>query len=101
MFVRIKGLLAYGIVTSLLLATSSSIFAGETGLRTLRGHLPKLPSGLASKGRLPETKRLHLAIGLPLRNEKGLDDFLAATYDPHSPSFRHYLTPDEFTARFG
>src|SRR5208283_4983440 len=31
----------------------------------------------------------------------GLEKFLQEAYDPTSPSFRHFLTVPEFTARFG
>ena len=46
-------------------------------------------------------EHLNLAIGLPLRNEQALDDLLQQIYDPASPNFRHYLTPEQFTEQFG
>lgn len=52
-------------------------------------------------GRLPETQIMTLNIVLPLSNQAGLDEFLSELYDPSSPSYRHFLTPAEFTARFG
>lgn len=51
--------------------------------------------------RLPATKSLNLAIGLPLRNRDALDKLLREIYDPASPNFHHYLTPEEFTENFG
>ncbi|MGA2577297.1 MAG: protease pro-enzyme activation domain-containing protein, partial [Bryobacteraceae bacterium] len=45
--------------------------------------------------------RLTVAIGLPLRNQDELQTLLDQVVDPHSPSFRHYLTPAQFTERFG
>src|SRR5438270_8480375 len=33
--------------------------------------------------------------------EAGLEDFLIQVYDPASPRFHQYLTPAEFSARFG
>ena len=51
--------------------------------------------------RLPSTQTLRLDIVLPLRDQGGLEDFLQQVYDPTSPSYRHFLTPQEFTARFG
>jgi hypothetical protein len=36
-----------------------------------------------------------------LRNREGLTKFLRQVYDPTSPSYRHYLSPEEFEARFG
>jgi kumamolisin len=51
--------------------------------------------------RLPETQILRLDMVLPLRDQAGLEKFLQEVYDPSSPSYRHFLTVREFTARFG
>lgn len=51
--------------------------------------------------RLPETQTLRLNVVLPLRDQAGLENFLQEVYDPSSPSYRHFLTVPEFTARFG
>jgi uncharacterized membrane protein len=50
---------------------------------------------------LPAAQSLRLDIVLPLRNQEELDRFLKDLYDPSSPSYRHFLTPAEFTAQFG
>ncbi len=71
------------------------------GWKTLPGHVPSVIHRLAARGALPATNELRLAIGLPLRDAAGLDQFLAGVSDPASPHFRQYLTPEEFTARFG
>ena len=71
------------------------------GWKILPGHVPPVVPSLTTKGLLPATNQLNLAIGLPLRDAPGLDDFLAQLYDPANPNFRQFLTPDEFTARFG
>lgn len=47
------------------------------------------------------TETMELSISLPLRDEPGLRALLRDLYDPASPSFRHYLSVDAFTARFG
>jgi kumamolisin len=52
-------------------------------------------------GRLPVTQILQLDLVLPLSDSDGLDAFLKELYDPDSPSYRHYLTVQEFTAQFG
>jgi len=52
-------------------------------------------------GRLPATQALRLNIALPLRNESELDELLQQLYDPQSPSYRHFLSVEEFTERFG
>ena len=51
--------------------------------------------------RPPATNRLNLAIGLPLQNQQELQTLLKQIYDPASPDYRHYLTPEQFTQRFG
>src|SRR5271163_3482010 len=71
------------------------------GLKVLPGHVPPVVPGLTAKGLLPPTQPLRLAIGLPLHDVAGLNNFLAQVYDPASPNFRKFLTPEEFTARFG
>jgi subtilase family serine protease len=52
-------------------------------------------------GRLPVGQTLQLDIVLPLRDQAGLDAFVAAVNDPYSPSYRQFLTVPEFTQRFG
>jgi len=69
--------------------------------KTLTGQVPKAIAKLTPIGRLPATNELRLAIGLRLRDEAGLDNLLKEIYDPASPNFHHYLTSQEFTARFG
>jgi kumamolisin len=44
---------------------------------------------------------MRLVLVLPLRNQAALDQFLKELYNPASPSYRQYLTVEEFTARFG
>ena len=56
---------------------------------------------VAPNGRLPQNQVLQLDLVLPLRDPAGLKSFLADVYNPHSPNFRHWLSPAEFTARFG
>ena len=63
---------------------------------------PEVISGKAQfLRRLPETQTLQLNLVLSLRDQAGLDKFLQEVYDPTSPSYRHFLTVAEFTARFG
>jgi subtilase family serine protease len=69
--------------------------------RTLSGHVPATTTQLQPVDRLPGSARLNLAIGLPLRNQEGLATLLQQIYDPSSPQYRHYLTPEQFTEKFG
>jgi subtilase family serine protease len=52
-------------------------------------------------GPLPAIQSLRLDIVLPMRNQAGLDSFLQEHYDPSSPYYRHFLSVEQFTERFG
>ena len=52
-------------------------------------------------GRKPSAELMSLDLVLPLRDPAGLKAFLADLYNPSSPTFHKYLTPAEFTAKFG
>src|ERR1041385_2624312 len=69
--------------------------------KVLPGHVPAVVSRLSASGRLPETNKLSLGIGLPLRNREELELLLSELYNPVSPSFHQFLTTEEFTRRFG
>jgi len=67
----------------------------------LPGLVPPVVAHLIPLGRLPATNHLELAIGLPLRNHAALTALLQQMYDPASTNFHRYLTPKEFTAKYG
>jgi hypothetical protein len=83
-----------------LLLVASPIFAQQQRL-LLAGHVPAAVANSTMTGALASEQRLSLAIGLPLRNQAELDTLLAKIADPTSSHYRHYLTPDQFAARFG
>jgi subtilase family serine protease len=77
---------------------------GQTWAADRQSFHYRMPPGVTNAtpvGHSPGWKRLNLAIGLPLRNEAELDALLGELKDPNSPNYRHYLTPQQFTERFG
>ena len=52
-------------------------------------------------GRLPGTQVMRIVLTLQLRHQPELENFLEELYDRSSSSYRHFLTVEEFTARFG
>ncbi len=52
-------------------------------------------------GRLPATQIMQLDVVLPLRDPAGLDSFLADLSSSTVPNYRSFLTPAEFTEKFG
>lgn len=75
--------------------------AAGSALKFLPGHVPAVVSRLIAKGTLPLTNQLNLAIGLPLRKPQALHHFLAQLYNPSSPQYHHYLTPEQFADNYG
>ncbi len=71
--------------------------------QTLAGHVPEAVTRLHLKalGPWPATNRLHLALALPLRNQDAFTNLLRQLYEPASTNYHHYLTPQQFTDRFG
>jgi hypothetical protein len=69
--------------------------------QVLRGHVPLATKNIAAVDVLPDSLQLNLSIGLPLRNQDGLTNLLEQLYDPSSPLYHRYLTPQEFTEKFG
>ncbi|MBS2032347.1 MAG: hypothetical protein JST54_30890 [Deltaproteobacteria bacterium] len=59
-----------------------------------------VPPG-ATLERASPTAQASLMVGLTLVDHAGLDALIAAQHDPKSPTFRRWLTPTEFGARFG
>ncbi len=90
-----------GLAAAIFLIAALAAFGAEPARKMLPGHVPKNLAHMKSLGIFSATNQLSLAIGLPLRDPAALEIFLRQLYDPQSPNFRKYLTPAEFTARFG
>jgi hypothetical protein len=71
--------------------------------QVLRNHAVSAVSqfNLPAVERLTTSTNLDLAICLPLRNQDALTNLLQQQYEPTSPQYHHWLTPEEFTAKFG
>ncbi|GAA3029790.1 hypothetical protein GCM10010519_66450 [Streptomyces lactacystinicus] len=53
------------------------------------------------KGDVPAAQQIAVSVSLKLRDSDALDRFLTAVATPGTPEYGHYLTPEQFTARFG
>ena len=78
----------------------ATLSAAPLEKQVVQGHLPA-EARLRPIERLASTRRLHLAIGLPLRNRSELTNFLEQLYDPSSADYHQYLTSAQFAERFG
>jgi subtilase family serine protease len=94
----------FGIYLLLCAAVLLFVVEGQTRAQSLMTHHVReanLKGQAQFVSRLPETQPMRIDIVLPLRDQAGLDSFLHELYDPSSPSYRHFLTVQEFTAKFG
>jgi subtilase family serine protease len=96
--------------TSFLLAIAALAPIGSVLCQAQAQSLPSLThhvrdavaNGQAQRiGQLPLNQTMRLDVVLKLRDQAALDSFLKELYDPASLSYRHFLTPPEFTERFG
>src|SRR5438105_14951575 len=87
------------LVSSLLVISMTR--ASSPGQKTVSGNVPAAARMLVPNGVPPASKQLNLAIGLPVHKQDELKQFLADLYDPASTNYRKYLTPEQFTERFG
>jgi hypothetical protein len=75
----------------------------QQSLQVLNSHVrPAVSSGQAALvSVLPPEQHLNVSIVLPLRNQSELTSLLNRLYDPSSPDYRHFLSVDQFTEKFG
>ncbi|HEY2084122.1 MAG TPA: FG-GAP-like repeat-containing protein [Verrucomicrobiae bacterium] len=83
---------------ALLLASSAP---AQPARQTVTAHIPAAARLAQAVGTMPATERLSVAIALPFRNQAALTNLLHQINDPASPNYRHYLTREQFTERFG
>ncbi len=96
-----KNLTIAGLGLAVWSLSAASSVAADPAMKSLHGHVPSIVAHMTAIGDLSGNTNLQLAIGLPLRNKEALTNLLQSMYDPASPNYHHYLTPEEFTAQFG
>ena len=93
-------------ISRALAVTLLGAFSSAASLASAQGvmaqHVPSIVMNGQAQAMAPleASQHLRLTISLPLRDEAALDSLLADIYNPASPNFHHYLTPDEFDAQF-
>ena len=94
------------VVISLLLIAASFLAirvvvrADQNQRVTLSGQAVPLIQQAQLMQAVDPNQQLNLSIGLQLRNPADLDSLLSAIYDPQSPQYHQYLTPDQFNQLF-
>jgi subtilase family serine protease len=91
-------------ILCLTLAAGVSLFAVRAQAQSFKTrHVREAVSSgeVQPVGRLASGQMMNLNLVLPLSDPAGLDNFLSDVYDPSSSLFHKFLTPTEFTAKFG
>ena len=87
------------VAVAMVLGAVTAVQAAEVSTHHVRD---AVRNGAAFRaGSLPFNQTMNLDVVLPVRDQAGLEAFVAAVSNPASPSFRQYLTPAQFTAKFG
>src|SRR5436853_2174557 len=84
---------------TILAVCSLTVVFGQT-IQQLPRHVPEATTRMAPLGPLPPGTPIDLVVGLPLRNAAELDALMRDIYEPSSPRFRQFLSPQEYTERF-
>jgi subtilase family serine protease len=69
--------------------------------QVLKGHFLPAFARAPLVGSIDPKAKLHLVIGLPVRDIAGLQRLVGLVSDPSSPMYGHYLTPAQFRDWFG
>ena len=67
----------------------------------LDGNHPDEAAGIVGAAAASPSQTLAMRLTMALRNSGDLARLIAAQQDPASPEYHRWLTPDEFTSRFG
>jgi len=90
-----------GVVISLVCVLAGATVGYAQNFGTRHIHEGIVNSKAAAIWPVPSIQQLQLDVVLALRDAAGLDAFLVELYNPKSPNYQRYLTPTEFTERFG
>lgn len=88
-------------LVAMAVAGCSGVLANAQGVRTRHVREVVAAGTTQAVGHALSDRMLALDFVLPLRDPDGLETFLEDLYNPASTSYRHFLTPVQFTARFG
>ncbi len=92
--------LLLGIAALLIPGVASAQQAAPLRLPLAR-ELPAFVARSLSLGRLDRSETVSLALTLPLRHQAELENFLRRVSDPNDVLYGHYLTSEQFNARYG
>ena len=90
-----------GIVLVATADVSGTAAAGAQPMMAMPSDMNPAIDSSARMGDMAASDMMSVAVSLNLRHTDELRNFLTELSDPNSPEYRQYLTPAEFTARYG
>jgi hypothetical protein len=87
-----------GVVYSQSIDSRSKVDSNQR--QQLKAHLAPEASSAKPTGRVSPSTRIRLSVGLAIPKDAELQAFIKDVYNPASPNYRKFLTPETFTARF-
>ena len=98
----LAALAAFGLTAQAMTPAQAGQALRQQSATRLTGQVPRAAIAHARLlGQTPPQESVTLALTLPLRDQAGLEALLRHLYTPGDPLQGRFLTPDEFTARFG
>jgi subtilase family serine protease len=94
--VKCSALLRISTLLLLFCCVCSRADAGQS----MHGNMPHFASSAMVLGREDADTVIEISAWLQPHNQADLDALAQKLYDPDSPSYRHWLTPDELASRF-
>ena len=95
------GLVAVGVSAAFVLPATGAVAAQHGSPPTSQTPVPVRNGSASNLGPYNPAQTIRLAIGLRPPHMAAEEQFLQQIQDKHSPLFHHYLTPAQWTARFG
>jgi subtilase family serine protease len=89
------------VIAMLPMFARTSVARADEATSVLAGNHPDDAADLANEGNASASKQLQVRLMLALNHRGDLEKLLADQQEPSSPSYHKWLTPDEFTGRFG
>jgi len=102
--IRLSRLKEIGFGLLVAIAASAAVFSSQTAFAQtvqLSGTVSREALALPTYGDLPATQVLSLQLWFRPRSQAQLDSLIAAQQNPNSPQYHKWLTPQEYTERFG
>lgn len=97
----LAALLAVAVGPILAFGAASPADAATAGWSATATQAVPAPNGSTTLGELPGSTRITVTVGLSLRNQGTLENFIADASSPSSPQFGRAYTPKAFTAAYG